>query len=131
MFRFLQCVEWEPSGGRRADSVTDAGYQDASFDSTAATRAPGDIEMRPCPQKYLLLQPSFSTLMSFLAHAFNELTPFGVQLLYISCDRAPTAATSSLNCSTRPDDGQSLESPLEMFSGGGGGSAYKICNISF
>ncbi|MCO5552711.1 hypothetical protein L7F22_006228 [Adiantum nelumboides] len=81
-FRFLQCLEWEPSGSFYRSRAIDSNGSPA-----AASMRVDDImdqSLPPNPHKYLLHRPSILQLLLVLATACEELPADGVILLYLS-----------------------------------------------
>ncbi|XP_065068851.1 protein SCAI-like isoform X2 [Rhopilema esculentum] len=79
MFRFLQCVEREPSSLQSYSmKVSSSGPVSEPVDDTD--------KIRHNPHKYLLYKPSFGQLITFLGAAFKDLPGNSIMLLYISAD---------------------------------------------
>ncbi|KAI5084548.1 hypothetical protein GOP47_0000717 [Adiantum capillus-veneris] len=81
-FRFLQCLEWEPSGSFFRSRVNES-----NGSAAAASMRVDDImdqSLPPNPHKYILHRPSILQLLLVLATACEELPADSIILLYLS-----------------------------------------------
>ncbi|KAH7296983.1 hypothetical protein KP509_26G047400 [Ceratopteris richardii] len=78
-FRFLQCLEWEPSGTfYRARTTESNGNTPMRTDDII------DHSLPPNPHKYVLHRPNILRFLLILASACDELPADGIVLLYLS-----------------------------------------------
>lgn len=90
-FRFLQCLEWEPSGSFYRSRVMDS--NGTSAPGQAASMRVDDImdqSLPPNPHKYILHRPSILQLLLVLATACEELPADSIILLYLSASGTST-----------------------------------------
>eukprot|EP00249_Psilotum_nudum_P018139 c26657_g1_i1 orf=497-2407(+) len=99
-FRFLQCLEWEPSGSLYRARVSDTGSNGSGTGHSGTIRITAienivDQTLPPNPHKFILYRPSVPQLLLVLATACDELPADCIMLLYFSASgKAPLSALS-------------------------------------
>lgn len=100
-FRFLQCLEWEPSGSFYRSRVVEQNGAAPGHSGPIRVDDIMDQTLPPNPHKYILYRPSISQLLLVLATACEELPVDCTMLLYLSASgKAPRRSIPPVPTST-------------------------------
>lgn len=83
-FRFLQCLEWEPSGSFYRSRLVESNGAVPGHSGPLRVDDIMDQSLPPNPHKYILYRPSVLQLLLVMATACEELPADSIILLYLS-----------------------------------------------